>query len=236
MDNIHSNEPYWRYYTSWINNPDNVYLELKKEAIKKAEEITFKIYGKECKSNKISCVFCTDPENLQANARSGGFSYADLPKYTWEDAPESIRSIKKEIEQIMRDEYNDERELSYVLMHLYRDHNDNLGYHADKEVKDTAYVCSISLGAPRRIRFKENKSKEVSNITMNSGDMLIMNPICQKEYKHQIPKMTIKEIKEFINNNIEEEIKITRNNVEDIVENLGIDMGRINLTFRHLEE
>jgi len=49
-------------------------------------------------------------------------------------------------------------------------------------------IAVISLGAERNFCIKNDKSGEVTKFKLSNGSLAVMNPICQKEYKHAILK------------------------------------------------
>jgi len=79
---------------------------------------------------------------------------------------------------------NLEPQISYVLMHIYRNGNDYIGYHNDKEAINMP-VISLTLapnGVRRKFRFRKigetaGWSKE---FRLGYSDLLIMKSGCQK--------------------------------------------------------
>ncbi len=59
-----------------------------------------------------------------------------------------------------------------------------------KRVQITLKEVSLSFGASRVMQFRKKKGKHPieAEIILNHGDMLVMYPGCQDEYKHAIPK------------------------------------------------
>jgi len=79
--------------------------------------------------------------------------------------------------------------LSYCQMNFYRDKNDHIGYHADKEVESNDSIYSISLGATRRFDMKsiDETNKTINRFELESGSLFIMNENAAKiKYKHRI--------------------------------------------------
>ncbi len=82
--------------------------------------------------------------------------------------------------------------VNVCLLNKYKNGNDYIGFHADDEkdsVQNSA-IASISFGASRVMQFRKKKGKHPieAEIMLNHGDMLIMQPGCQEEYNHAIPK------------------------------------------------
>ncbi len=110
---------------------------------------------------------------------------------------ETIKNLGNLIEDYLRGQsYDIEKDyFNGCLLNYYRDGNDSISYHTDKEpdmVKD-GIIAVISLGVSRKFYLKNQKTNVVEKIDLNGGSLSIMNPICQKEYLHAImkePKIT----------------------------------------------
>lgn len=75
------------------------------------------------------------------------------------------------------------------LLNEYRDENDTVGYHGDREaLGPNNAVMTISLGASRRFIFQHNESKAKKEIWLNNGDGFLMAGDVQKVYKHTVPR------------------------------------------------
>lgn len=75
------------------------------------------------------------------------------------------------------------------LLNEYRDENDTVGFHGDKEALGPGNaVMTISLGASRRFIFEDNGTKAKKEIWLNNGDGFLMAGDIQKLYKHSIPR------------------------------------------------
>ncbi len=97
--------------------------------------------------------------------------------YGLEDSwPALLIELKAFVEHMTQTEFN------AALLNLYRNGNDSVGYHSDKEV--TSYknpvIASLSLGAPRKFMIKNKKTKREVMFVLESGDVLIMKGNFQK--------------------------------------------------------
>lgn len=154
------------------------------------------IYDKVFPSRRISCVYTIDSED-DANekvrrAKAKGNVYEGIPVYSILDkdnAPDALLDILDIIEEYTLEEYD------YILIHIYRDGSDNIGWHNDREAMSTP-IGSLSLGATRKFRFRkidETKGWEYE-FELRSGDFVFMKgkdnnrKSCQKVYKHTVPK------------------------------------------------
>ena len=80
--------------------------------------------------------------------------------------------------------------VNYVLVNLYRDGSDYIGWHSDNEKDlDTKYpIISLTLGEARPFRFKHKVFNKVYEGILKNNSLVLMNPPCQKFYKHCLPK------------------------------------------------
>ncbi|HHM04935.1 MAG TPA: alpha-ketoglutarate-dependent dioxygenase AlkB [Gammaproteobacteria bacterium] len=77
-----------------------------------------------------------------------------------------------------------------VLGNLYRNGQDAMGWHADKEreLGREPVIASLSFGAPRLFKLRHNKSKETVDMVLGDGDLLIMRDRLQQCWRHCLPK------------------------------------------------
>ncbi|MGA1207800.1 MAG: alpha-ketoglutarate-dependent dioxygenase AlkB [Gammaproteobacteria bacterium] len=84
--------------------------------------------------------------------------------------------------------------LNHVLLNLYRDGQDSMGYHQDNERELGRYplIVSLSLGASRRFLLRPHPASGCRaapiRFTLSSGDVLIMAGRTQLDWQHQVPK------------------------------------------------
>ena len=79
-----------------------------------------------------------------------------------------------------------------VLLNLYRDGADSMGWHSDDEPElgERPVIASVSLGATRRFRLRHRRRKELEPVAIDleNGSLLIMEGDTQRFWKHQISK------------------------------------------------
>lgn len=96
-----------------------------------------------------------------------------------------LLEIKKEIEKFIPDE-----DFTSVLLNLYNNGNDKMGWHADdeKELGINPTIASVSLGETRRFDIKHKQNPELHyKFELTSGSLLIMRGALQHHWVHQIP-------------------------------------------------
>jgi alkylated DNA repair dioxygenase AlkB len=80
-----------------------------------------------------------------------------------------------------------------VLLNLYRDGRDSVGYHADDEPELGAEptIASLSIGADRVFAVRSARSPQAGGLwtrVLSDGDLLVMSGRSQLDYKHALPK------------------------------------------------
>lgn len=99
-------------------------------------------------------------------------------------------------------------EFNSVLLNLYRDGNDSMGWHADDEheLGDEPTIASLSLGAERdfQMRRRVGDGWERHDLLLPHGSLLVMAGQTQRHWQHRLPKRK------------------------------AVDRPRINLTFRNV--
>lgn len=79
-----------------------------------------------------------------------------------------------------------------VLLNLYRNERDSMGWHSDDEPElgDTPLIASISLGASRIFRFKHKRRRDLRpvSVELTDGSLLVMAGSTQRFWRHAIDK------------------------------------------------
>ena len=77
-----------------------------------------------------------------------------------------------------------------VLVNLYRDGQDSMGLHADdeRELGVEPVIASVSIGGERNFRLRHRESKELVQVTLGSGSLLVMSGLSQQCWMHDVPK------------------------------------------------
>ncbi len=160
------------------NYAHEIFLELYKNAPWKPDKII--IYGKE-NITKRKYVYFGDNK---FDYKYSGVSHTSLAY-----SP-VIKKLKSKIEKIVNQNFNS------VLLNLYYDGSQGMGWHSDDEstLGSQPMIASLSLGATRRFDLKHKQTKETKHINLESGQLIVMSQKSQSHWKHQIPKqLKIKE-------------------------------------------
>ena len=78
-----------------------------------------------------------------------------------------------------------------VLLNLYRDGNDSMGWHSDDEPElgRNPVIGSVSLGGTRQFMLRHKHQKALkTKLALNSGSFLLMQGPTQHHWLHQVPK------------------------------------------------
>lgn len=91
-----------------------------------------------------------------------------------------------------------EKEFGYqfngVLLNLYRDNNDSVAWHRDKESRygKRPVIASVSLGQTRNFDFrKKDHHQSKYSLPLPHGSLLIMKGDLQEYWEHRIAKSTL---------------------------------------------
>lgn len=148
------------------------------------EQRTQKMYDKTVLTPRLTAWYGDDHSyDLDGNV-SGAHSWT----------PELL-SLKERIEQEFGYRFNG------VLLNLYRNNNDSVAWHRDKESRygKRPVIASISLGQTRNFDFrkKDHHSSKYS-LPLPHGSLLIMKGDLQENWEHRIAKSNV-HMKERIN-------------------------------------
>ncbi len=97
----------------------------------------------------------------------------------------ALLTIRTSVEKLAATSFNS------VLVNLYRDGSDSMGWHSDdeKELGPEPVIASVSLGAARRFNLRRRDDTSIKQSTeLAHGDVLIMAGPTQALWQHQIPK------------------------------------------------
>jgi len=96
-----------------------------------------------------------------------------------------LLEIKRSVEVLSGTRFNS------VLLNLYRDGNDSVGWHSDDEPElgEAPVIASMSLGASRDFSLRQKKPGVGKlKLRLDSGDLLLMSGQLQHNWQHQLPK------------------------------------------------
>jgi alkylated DNA repair dioxygenase AlkB len=137
---------------------------------------TIKVWGKEYPQPRLTAWY----GDAGADYTYSGLRMAPLP---WSD---ELARIKSEIEAVCDARFNS------VLINLYRDERDSVGWHSDDEPElgPAQLIASLSLGATRTFRLKHKKRPhdKAAGIALTHGSLLLMGGDTQRYWSHAVDK------------------------------------------------
>ena len=165
-----------RFIADFLTHPqsDAYFAELL-DLVEWTQQI-IRIRGREVASPRLSAWY-GDPE---AHYSYSGLSLSPRP---WLPV---ILELKTAVEAVCRAPFNS------VLLNLYRDGADSMGWHSDDEPElgERPVIASLSLGATRRFRLRHRRRRDLEPVAIDleNGSLLIMAGDTQRCWKHQLPK------------------------------------------------
>ena len=97
-----------------------------------------------------------------------------------------ILRIRERVEQLVGEAFNG------VLLNLYRDGRDSVGWHADDETDlgSRPLIASVSFGAVRRFRLRDRveRDRPTVDVQLAHGSLLLLERDLQSRYQHCLAK------------------------------------------------
>lgn len=111
------------------------------------------------------------------------YSYSGV-KHRGQGWPAEVLEIKQKVEVAAGAAFNS------LLLNLYRDGRDSIGFHTDAEPElgQNPVVASVSLGAVREFVLKHIATKQTLKYPLAHGSLLVMGGTCQHHWLHGVPK------------------------------------------------
>jgi alkylated DNA repair dioxygenase AlkB len=138
-------------------------------------QFTYTVYDKKVKSPRLMYIL-NFSDDTKSDRESIDLSQLNVPGFT-----KMLDRIKKLTKL----------EFRYAVLNYYRDGNDYISYHSDREVSEGEKVASITVGATRRFYLKHKYRDGIKHTFMlEHGDLMILNDYAINfSYKHSVPKM-----------------------------------------------
>jgi alkylated DNA repair dioxygenase AlkB len=113
-----------------------------------------------------------------------GYTYSGTPHVPQPWTPE-LAFVRHRVEALAGAAFN------AVLLNLYRDGRDGMGWHADdeSELGLNPVIASVSLGAVRRFRLRHRRRRDLGiDLPLAHGSLLVMSGATQHRWLHALPK------------------------------------------------
>lgn len=170
-------------------NPDlieDLYEELSQYVPWKFEKQT--VYGKECNIPRGMYFYGDDGVDTYR------YSKLSFPVENWtsDRCGRRVRNVRNALEYICSDVMDEDIEFDSCLINYYRDGQDYIADHKDKEVnKQHDVVATVSLGTSRKFVLKNKKEKEEIQLPLYEGDVVIMTSRTGTDWTHGIPRVAL---------------------------------------------
>lgn len=136
-------------------------------------DLKFELYGKTCTMHR--CIgFFSDTHK--------GYAYSNDLR-TANPLTEPLKMLLERVNSYLDTKFNG------LLINLYRDGNDFISPHSDKEVElsKDGTVVALSLGVSRIFRVRHKDGLDRYDFQTNNGQLLIMGQGFQDHFTHEIP-------------------------------------------------
>jgi alkylated DNA repair dioxygenase AlkB len=110
------------------------------------------------------------------------YTYSKVTKHALPWTTE-LEALKNKIETATGETFNS------CLLNLYHDGSEGMAWHSDgeKDLKKNGAIGSLSFGAERKFAFKHKQTKEVVNVLLEHGSLLMMKDETQTHWLHRLP-------------------------------------------------
>lgn len=139
------------------------------------EQKPIKLFGKEVMQPRLTAWFSDEGMSYR-------YSGLTMNGHVWTPI---LLKIKERIEEKVQVRFNG------VLLNLYRNHDDSMGWHRDneKELGPNPVIGSVSLGATRRFLLRHCERKDLKvELELKDGSFLLMKGKTQHFWQHSVPK------------------------------------------------
>jgi alkylated DNA repair dioxygenase AlkB len=165
-----------RYFPQAFRPPgaDELFVRLRREIDWRQEEIV--LFGRRCRVPRL-VAWHGDPG---ATYTYSGTRHEPAP---WTP---TLMAIRERADDLAGQRFNS------VLLNLYRNGRDGMGWHSDDEPElgVNPVIASVSLGATRRFRMRHRKHREATiAVDLEHGSLLLMRGATQHHWLHAVPKI-----------------------------------------------
>ena len=143
------------------------------ESVPWGEEEIF-LHGKMVKSPRLTAWY---------GDSGASYMYSGVPHTPLDWSPE-LSALRELVSSAAGVSFNS------VLLNLYRGGEDSVSWHSDDEPElgPEPTIASISLGATRRFRLREKRTREALGVDLSDGSLLLMKAASQRDWEHCLTK------------------------------------------------
>jgi alkylated DNA repair dioxygenase AlkB len=164
-----------RHWRGWLSETGAIRDQLMREVPWRQERIT--LWGRSQPLPRLT---------FWMSDRGCAYAYSGLVHTPQPWSPMASR-LRRQVEAEAGCRFNS------LLLNLYRDGHDRMGWHADDEpeLDPRAPIASLSLGAARSFQLRPRQPldgrRPCLGLELGDGDLLLMEPPTQQHWLHQLP-------------------------------------------------
>lgn len=165
-------------FVEYIPNFLDTKIDWFKEIVKNVEftQETITVFGKSYLEPRLTAVFADKDKCETKNYGYSGSQKKLLPMIP------ILSEIRDQLEKTIHIRFD------FVLINFYRNGDDKVGWHSDKEKgQNCDHIASVSIGGSRKFQLKNMETKVLYERVLDNGSLLLMKPGCQETFKHAIP-------------------------------------------------
>lgn len=171
---------YINYEPNFLSGKESEDLLKEMLSIKEWRQGIYSMYGKEVKTPRLLWAMRENDFRVP-----NGYSVTGNSEFT-----PLVNKLRVKVE-----DYTNTK-LRYAQLNYYRDGDDYIGWHSDKEVNDGDIIASISLGAVRKFSLKSKDNSLKYDLYLKSGSLLVMDSNASKTiWQHSLPKMKTNDLR-----------------------------------------
>ena len=166
----------WKYYPKWINKNESLFWADQLYSRLNWKSPRVRLFGKEHYVPRETTFLAK--ENIN-------YKYSGTIHYGF-GFPSWFLPLLNRVNLFVDNEFNG------CLLNLYRDGSDSMGWHSDNEpeLNKQSNIASLSFGATRDFALRNYHTSVKEILPLSNGDLLVMYPECQDQWKHSLPKRT----------------------------------------------
>ena len=172
------------FYPSFLDEQESVYLEGETASHRLLTELIqtidwrqdwITVYGRSMPQPRLTAWYSDSDKS---------YTYSGITMMPTPWTP-ILLDLKTKVESVSGVMFNS------VLLNLYRDGSDSMGWHSDdeSELRQNPVIGSLSLGGTRRFMLRHRFEKALKHqLELTSGSFLLMQKTTQHYWQHQVPK------------------------------------------------
>ena len=163
------------YFPQWMDRRESNALLARLQSDIDWQQPSITLYGKSHPIPRLQAWMGDEPHTYR-------YSGTDFTSEIW---PDYLASLAEHVGGIAGVEFNS------VLLNLYRNGQDSMGWHSDDEPElgRAPVIASLSLGAERDFTLRRSgTTRQAHSLLLQHGSLLIMKAGMQSRWQHALPR------------------------------------------------